>query len=234
MRRHVVILGDIACVLTVALLMVGCSQTQRDFEQATRQDTEQGYRDFIRAHEQHDLAREARTRLESLMYRAAMNAADETVVHRFIAEFPNSERAPEAQKRLEAIALETARKQSSPAALEAFLATYPATAQADSVRKEIEALVTQRFRLKASDRITGVVNIDMQGNWNLDVPGKGIKIGNLAFTEASKITILMKDRTLLAEKAGISAKDDSGRTWQSQKVKLQGREVYAFFALPLG
>ena len=94
MRRHVVILGDIACVLTVALLMVGCSQTQRDFEQATRQDTEQGYRDFIRAHEQHDLAREARTRLESLMYRAAMNAADETVVHRFIAEFPNSERAP--------------------------------------------------------------------------------------------------------------------------------------------
>jgi hypothetical protein len=225
MQRHVVGFVGIF-VLPALILTVGCGRARRDFEEATRQNTEQAYRQFIQAHEKDPLAQEARTRLESLLYQDAMGASDEGPVSRFLAEFPGSEKAPEVRQRFEVIALEVARKQSSPAALEAFLVKYPATAQAEAVRKEIDSLVAQRFRLKPSDKINGSVNIDMEGNLSLRVP----RIATLGFAEPCTLTILRKDGTVLATKDGVEARDDSGIVWQSQKVELDGKQVYAFFA----
>jgi len=97
--------ASLRVLLRFALIAViaGCNTTQRAFDAAARQNTEQAYREFIQSHEEHPIAEEARRRLEALVWQAAASATDAKVIERFIAEFPNTARASEANERLESL-----------------------------------------------------------------------------------------------------------------------------------
>ncbi len=91
--------------------------------------------------------------------------------------------------------------------------------------------VAERYRLKDGDRIGegAVVNIDDVGNWNVQLPTPQIKIGSLTFSTPCKLTVLVSDKSLLAEQAGVTVGDESGKIWKSSAVNLDGKDVFGFF-----
>jgi hypothetical protein len=91
--------------------------------------------------------------------------------------------------------------------------------------------VERRFKLNDNARIGGgiTINVDGDGNWNLELPKANLTIGRLVFPKPCKVTVLKKDMTLLAQIEGLTAKDDSGKTWKSRQVILDGKDLIAFF-----
>jgi hypothetical protein len=95
--------------------------------------------------------------------------------------------------------------------------------------------IDSRLRLPAGYKTEGgevVINVlgKVQGDWSLTLPTPGIKLGPVTFPEPCKLIVQMgEDRTVLAEKEGITAVDDSGNTWESRKAMLDGKKVFPFF-----
>jgi hypothetical protein len=63
----------------------------------------------------------------------------------------------------------------------------------------------------------------------LTISKPGAVVSTLTFSTPSEVFILKKDKTLLALKDGVTAKDSKGKTWKSRKVILDGKTVHAFF-----
>ncbi len=85
-----------------------------------------------------------------------------------------------------------------------------------------------RYKLKAGYALTAGVRINFTaGGQVLKVP-KDASVGDLKFTEACELRPL-RDKTLVAMKEGVTAKDDTGGIWESRKVTVGKKEVYAFF-----
>lgn len=91
--------------------------------------------------------------------------------------------------------------------------------------------VKLRYRLRDEDKVSGKMSIDAKGNWTFTLPQKGVVVGSLTFEDTTpcRITILTKDKTLLADRDGIKAKDRSGTIWVSREMELNGKKVKAFF-----
>jgi hypothetical protein len=78
-------------------------------------------------------------------------------------------------------------------------------------------------------RIGGPVSELMHpGDCTLEVKVKGATISKLTLAEPCVLTVA-KDKTVVAEKENITAKDSKGNVWTSRKVVLDGKELIAFF-----
>jgi hypothetical protein len=100
--------------------------------------------------------------------------------------------------------------------------TPPAAAEPD---------IEKRLRLRSPFRVAGVTRVVVR-NWNeaMDLVA-GAKLGSFTFPEACTVIVQRrKDGTVLAQKEGVIATDDSGKGWKSRKAKLDGNEVFLFFA----
>jgi len=79
-----------ALFILTLLTTFGCESAPKGFDKAATANTEQAYRDFIKAHRNHSLAAEAKKRLESIVFESTIKSNDETVLESFLTEFPDS------------------------------------------------------------------------------------------------------------------------------------------------
>jgi outer membrane protein assembly factor BamD (BamD/ComL family) len=156
MKRSGVIAAALAIVLTGLLL--GCSSTEADWQQATQGNTITAYQDFLKAHPNGQHADEARNRIHSLeddqAWMTAMNANTEQSYQQYLTAEPNGAHAQDARDHItglqRAAAWKTAEAQGTPAAIEAFLQKYPEGTEADEAHAQLDKLNNQyRVQLAA-------------------------------------------------------------------------------------
>ncbi len=85
-------------------------------------------------------------------------------------------------------------------------------------------------RYNATKDLLKDLEIEIQSDaYLLTITKRGAMVSTLTFSDPCKLKLIIKDKTLLAEKEGVTAKDTKGETWTSRKVMLDGNEVFAFF-----
>ena len=82
--------------------------------------------------------------------------------------------------------------------------------------------------LQAGGSVSGMI---YPGDTLLEVKEKGSIISTLTIEEPCILNVA-NDKTLLADKANIGARDSDGKLWVSKSVILEGKNVFAFFFVP--
>jgi LPS O-antigen subunit length determinant protein (WzzB/FepE family) len=156
MQKPGVLVASLAVVLTAVLL--GCSSTETDWQQAASANTIGSYQNFLKAHPNGQHADEARNRIHGLeddqAWMTAMNTNTEQSYQHYLGTEPNGAHAQDARDHItglqRAAAWQTAQAQGTPAALQAFLQKYPQGAEADQARAQLDKLNDQyRVQLAA-------------------------------------------------------------------------------------
>ena len=135
-------------VIIAALAVTACNSPEKAWELAEREDTNQGYLEFLAKHPEGELADRARERMKELKLERAWERAQfrDRVANyqRFLEEYPASAYAAAATARIYELnrdaAWEAATDAESIPALENFLAVYPDAPQAEEARELIVAL----------------------------------------------------------------------------------------------
>ena len=138
-------------ILAVALTLASCSNQDKAWELAQRDDNSEAYLRFLAKYPDGEFADQARQRMAELKELKAWERAQfrdrEDNYQRFLSEYPHSEYAAAARERLYELrrdaAWGTASDSGDIAALEAFLAVYPDAPQAPEARELIAGLTPE-------------------------------------------------------------------------------------------
>ncbi len=115
-------LPPIGIVSLLSILAIGCPTT---YDRASKKDTPEAYRAFIRDNPDDAESDAARDRLEDLEFEAAQRAHTVLAYKRFLEEFPKSEHAPTAMALLETLRWNTTVADASLEAYRRFLHEHP-------------------------------------------------------------------------------------------------------------
>ncbi len=134
--------------LLACLWLAGCGSPEKAWELAERDDTKQGYLEFLAKHPDGELADRARKRMKRLKLERAWERAQfrDRIdnYERFLNEYPDTEFSVNAGLRIYELrrdqAWEAAVDEGSAANLESFLEVYPDAPQADDARERMAVL----------------------------------------------------------------------------------------------
>ncbi|HUN76820.1 MAG TPA: SPOR domain-containing protein [Steroidobacteraceae bacterium] len=140
-------LGVLLAALLCALL-VACSSSEADWQQASAANTTAAYMNFLKQHPNGEHADEARTRIRSLeddqAWTAALNGNTEQSYQQYLTSRPNGAHAQDARdsitKLQRAAAWKSAQADGSASALQAFLQKYPQGEESDEARAQLDKL----------------------------------------------------------------------------------------------
>ncbi len=140
---------------SLTALLLACSSTEADWQQATSANTVTSYQDFLKQHPNGQHADEARNRIHSLeddqAWTNAMNTNTQASYQQYLSAQPHGAHAQEAQDHITGIeraaAWQTAQAQGTVPALQAFLQKYPQGPEADAARAQLGKLNNQ-FRVQ--------------------------------------------------------------------------------------
>lgn len=144
MLRRITSLLLIAALLSAA----ACSDPEKAWELAEREDSSQAYLEFLAKYPEGELADRARRRIEELKMERAWERAQfrdrVDIYQRFLAQYPDSEHADAARRRIAELEREAAWRAAADsedlATIEAFLERYPDAPQAAAARELIAKL----------------------------------------------------------------------------------------------
>jgi outer membrane protein assembly factor BamD (BamD/ComL family) len=136
-------------ILVLLLALIGgCADPEKAWELAEREDTNQGYLEFLAKFPDGEYADRARSRMQALQEIRAWERAQfrDRIDNyaRFLSEYPDSEFAPAARTRIAELERDAewrgVRAADSISVLESFLERYPDAPQAEEARQLIAAL----------------------------------------------------------------------------------------------
>lgn len=138
----------IPLALCGALALTACGTAQKDWTNASTENTVSGYQAFLDKHPKDEHAQEAQTRIASLQDEAAWKTAQggnsQTSYQAYLQAEPSGIHAPAARDQMagfdRANAWRTAQSDGSPAAMQAFLQKYPQGTEADQARQKLAAI----------------------------------------------------------------------------------------------
>ncbi len=138
----------VSLLVLLALLPAACSDPEKAWEQAEREDSNQAYLEFLAKYPQGEYADRARRRIAELKIERAWERAQfrDRIEHyrRFLEQYPDSQYAAAARERIAALERDAAWAAAADSedieALEAFLARYPDAPQAAAARELIAGL----------------------------------------------------------------------------------------------
>ncbi|MGI9331210.1 MAG: tetratricopeptide repeat protein [Gammaproteobacteria bacterium] len=135
-------------IISLCLILAACSNPEKAWELADREDTNQGYLEFLAKYPDGKYADQARERMIELKElrgweRAQFRDKIENY-RRFVAEHPDSENAPAARQRINELerdaAWAAAESSNDAVALQGFLASYPEAPQTGEAQQLLAAL----------------------------------------------------------------------------------------------
>ena len=140
---------------SLTALLLACSSTEADWQQASSANTATAYQDFLKQHPNGQHADEARNRIHSLeddqAWTTAMNTNTQESYQQYLSAQPNGTHAQEARDHITGIqradAWKSAQAQGTAPALQAFLDKYPQGPEADAARAQLDKLNDQ-FRVQ--------------------------------------------------------------------------------------
>ena len=138
----------LALPLCGALALAACGTAQKDWTNASTENTVSGYQAFLDKHPKDEHAQEAQTRIAALQDDAAWKTAQggnsSDSYQAYLQAEPNGTHAQAARDAMtgfdRANAWKTAQSDGSAAALQAFLQKYPQGAEADQARQKLAAI----------------------------------------------------------------------------------------------
>jgi len=148
----------LALAASLTVLLLACSSTEADWQQANSANTVAAYQDFLKQHPNGQHADEARNRIRSLeddqAWMTAMNTNTEASYQQYLSAQPQGAHAQEARDHVtglqRAAAWKQAEAEGTAPALQAFLEKYPQGPEADAARADLEKLNNQyRVQLAA-------------------------------------------------------------------------------------
>ena len=131
-----------------ALALTACGTAQKDWTNASAENTVSGYQAFLDKHPKDEHAQEAQTHIATLQDDAAWNTAQSgnsrDSYQGYLQAEPNGTQAQAARDEItgfdRANAWKTAQSDGSAAALQAFLQKYPQVPEADQARQKLAAI----------------------------------------------------------------------------------------------
>jgi hypothetical protein len=131
-----------------ALALTACSTAQKDWTNASTENTVSGYQAYLDKHPQDEHAQEAQTRIAALQDDAAWKTAQDgnssASYQAYLQAQPNGTHVQAARDEMtgfdRANAWKTAQSTGSAAALQAFLQKYPQGTEADQARQKLAAI----------------------------------------------------------------------------------------------
>ena len=138
----------IPLALCSALSMSACSSANKEWANATAQNTVAAYQSFLNRHQGDAHALDARQRIAALQDDSTWGTAQAgnsmDSYQQYLQSEPNGAHAQAAREKIAALqresAWQTAQKQGTATALQAFLQQYPQGSEADEARQKLEAL----------------------------------------------------------------------------------------------
>jgi hypothetical protein len=132
----------------LGLLLLACSSSEADWQQATATNTIGAYQDFLKQHPNGDHANEARSRIHSIeddqAWMAAINSNTQQSFEQYLRNQPNGTHAQEARDRVtgfqRAMAWKGAQSAGTAPAIQAFLQKYSTGPEADEARAALQKL----------------------------------------------------------------------------------------------
>jgi outer membrane protein assembly factor BamD (BamD/ComL family) len=116
-------------VIAIALLLVACASTMKEWRRADSLGSMADYQDFLQRHAGGPYAESARCRLDKLRFSATTDTGTVGAFERFLRRYPESRFADSARGRLEeqvfAFAIDAAADSGTVKACEGYLAQYP-------------------------------------------------------------------------------------------------------------
>ncbi len=210
-------------VIIAALFLAACNNPEKAWELAEREDTNQGYLEFLAKYPDGDLADKARTRMKELKLERAWERAQfrDRVANyqRFLEEYPTSPYAAAATARIYELnrdaAWEAATDAETIPALENFLAVYPDAPQADEAQQLIAALTPPEPEPPP-------VPLERDGNFRLQIGA--FRTAAAAETEVRRLAGIYEDRLYGPIKILTPAEHD-GRWFLLRTVPLNRVEA---------
>lgn len=143
--------GPALRVIVLAVLLVGCSSAEKDWNIAQRDDTPEAYLEFLAKHPDSEYVELAKQSVAEVKVKRAWERAefrDSEIGYRdFTDRFPDSEQAALAQARLDEIERDVvwaaARKADSAEVLAAFIRDYPDAPQREDAEILLASMVSQ-------------------------------------------------------------------------------------------
>jgi len=134
--------------INLCLILAACSNPEKAWELAEREDTNQGYLEFLAKFPDDEYADQARERMLQLKelrgWERAQFRDKIDNYRRFVADYPDSENAPAARQRIHelerATAWEAALQANNAVALQGFLASYPEAPQTGEAQQLLTTL----------------------------------------------------------------------------------------------
>jgi len=132
----------------LGLLLIACSSSEADWQQATTADTIGAYQDFLKQHPNGQHADEARTRIHAIeddqAWKVAVNSNTQQSFEQYLHNEPNGTHVQEARDRItgfeRSAAWKTAQSEGTPAAIQGFLQKYPTGPESDEARAALQKL----------------------------------------------------------------------------------------------
>jgi hypothetical protein len=136
MNARIVRLAALASVIVFA---TGCSDPRGDFAVAEQQNTAEAFEQFISKHSDDPLAAQARDRIESLRFEAALAANTRDALRRFLDEFPASAQRDRVQQLDAELAFEEAGRLNTPQGWQRLLEEFPNGEHRRQVVRKLQA-----------------------------------------------------------------------------------------------
>lgn len=227
MKTQTRVLAVAACVL--AVVGIACSDSAKsEFAKAKTANSEQAYRQFLKAHPDHALAPEAKRALENVVLDAALRAGGAKALETFIAEFPDSQRLAEAKAKLDLLVQER------------IYHWKPKGMFSDEGARDVQVMETKDHGIEITgtsesshvpatmDFSGGGVRYFVEGLGSRNVKVKVNK--ELGFTtyvglkfKADVTLNVRKDGTIEVDREGVEALEGKDRLMISRQVTLNGK-----------
>lgn len=211
-------------LLILFVLLAACGNPDKAWELAEREDTNQGYLEFLAKYPDGDYADRARTRMEELKELRGWERAQfrDRIdnYQRFLAQYPDSENAAAAERRIFELerdeAWTAAQGAGDAQALQSFLAEYPDAPQAWEATQLLASMAP------AAPEEPPAPPPERPGNFRLQLGA--FRTAAAADSEVHRLAPLF-DRTLPGPVRIVTPAETGGRFFLLQSAPVNGEEA---------
>ena len=198
----------------LVLLLSNCSNIQRDYKNAEKENSIDAYREFIQKYKDHSLADSAHVKIEYLLFQNAINTNNADSIKNFLNHYPETKLKNKALYYIDSLLFEQVLTYNNSDSIESFINQYPESVFLDQAHKKNEEIVFDNANKNNSiSEFKKYIRKFPNGKFINEAKAK---ISELKISKALSIAKKQDDNVMVA----------SGRLLDINKKPLKDKEVY--------